>query len=70
MNKYMYALLIGFVALNIYPPRFIVAYTKRVKPDLDIGHINSAVSVLMGAPDMLNNMVRAMTLDMIDRGVK
>jgi hypothetical protein len=66
----MYALLIGFVALNKYPPQFVVDYVYKHQPNYDIKNITQAADILKGAPDMLNNMVRAMALDMIDRGVK
>jgi hypothetical protein len=66
----MYALLIGFVALNVYPPTFVINYVYKHKPNSDISKITQSADVLKGAPNMLNNMVRAMAIDFIDRGVK
>ena len=66
----MYALFIGYIAIGVYPPQFLIDYVYTYKPDQSISKYTMAFDIVKGAPNMMNNMVRGMAIDAIRSNIE
>ena len=70
LNIMMYALFIGYVAIGVYPPEIVIRYVMNNEPVDSIKKNSMAFSIVKGAPNMMNNMVRGMAIDTIRSNIE
>jgi hypothetical protein len=70
INKYMYALLLGYVLMRNYPPKFVLSYVKRNPPvvlDIDLW---LALTSLRNGSNPLDNTLLQIVIKSIKDMVK